>query len=350
MQIEVPVHPSEAIIIDGGRPYIAIEDLAYQTQLFQDSSHSSDPQEWENRLHEIQRRHAPNRSTFVSIGARAINEQLEAIAIDKIKNNGHGVVHLDRYIGSQATEQAFFRLNLSRNTDNKIVSRNGTSESPTQQFDDVGLWAQKNDIEAITLMDDVLTFGNTLPFIISELQDRLPHTAFHILVGIAASGGVWNGLERIRDECSIEPEYLIKAVPGEAEVGGTKGMALPVSRDLTIFGGKAGLNGLSYPYFLPFCIPQASIIRSESVIEASQELLDFNIDLVAQLSQNRTPLTIGEMLLHNCGTPYTNIEGLEQALDLPDHQTTAVDYLNSCRDAVTDNRSVIERKIEEKSL
>jgi hypothetical protein len=334
----VPASHELPPLIDSPYPQVAIKDLLEIGQSFDSSLTSYDIEPFEIALHESLRQYAPENTTFYAVGATNLSETLEAMAeaeTQRIEQNV-GVVHLDKYIGANSDNPSYFRLNVSRGADNKLVSRVGTLATPEEQMGTLVQWAQTGNYDQLVLVDDVLAFGSTVPPLIEKLRGHLPDTEFRLLVGLAASGGAWRGFEKVQEDTGITPEYLTKIIPSKAIENGTKGMSIPVSRDLTLFGGKAGKHEsgaqLSYPYFMPFSMPLASLLEPKRQLEASYAMLDFNDMLVASLEARiGRELNIGDLVAADFGVPLTSIDSLKEVMQPPSSETTLSDYLEYAR-------------------
>lgn len=123
-------------------------------------------------------------------------------------------------------------------------------------------------------------------------------------------------------------------------------MALPVSRDLTLFGGrvtnlKGGLQ-LIHPYMLPFSKPMPSIIRPEYQIEASQKLLEFSKVIVNTIEEySEAVLHIGDLIDKNTGIPYTALRCLNDTMCMPTYDVSLADYLDYSLAILNENKDTI---------
>jgi hypothetical protein len=336
--------------IDTSYPSISIGDLEDIADIIVPGVDSEITAELEVRLQEIKQAIAPSDidSSFYYISSRNLATPLEAIADEEVKRTdcNVGIVHLDKFIGLHQNHPNFTRLNISRNPDNKLVSRVGTKEDPEQQLTALVSWAKHYAIDEMIFIDDVVAFGSTLPPLLNRLRAELPQAEFRILAGIAASGGTWRGIEKIQEETGIEVEYLTKALVSPKVEGSSSGLAIPVSRDLTLFGGKAGQKEdgtpLSYPYFLPFSKPLPSLIASDKVIESAVVLHDFNMHLCATLQSTLgRELIVGDLIERGLGVPVSSLECLKGKMRFPHSQTPLLEYLKYTREVFEDNVDIV---------
>ena len=275
---------------------------------------------------------------------------LENLAEDEVKrsNKTIGVIHIDRHIGQLQQGCQFTRLNVSRDSRGQLTPRTGSTTSVEQQLQNIISWANNQQLEEVLFIDDVVAFGDTLPIIIQKLHEKglSKDIKLRAAVGIAASGGVWEGIEKTYEKTGIEVEYLTKVNASPEIPGKSLGMALPVSRDLTLFGGrvtnlKGGLQ-LIHPYMLPFSKPMPSIIRPECQIEASQKLLEFSKVIVNTIEEySEAVLHIGDLIDKNTGIPYTTLRCLNNTMCMPAYDTSLADYLDYSLAILNENKDTI---------
>lgn len=339
-------------VIDEPYPHVSIGDLYEVSQALDPTVTCDDVSYLELALDAIKRDFAPDGSTFYYVGAASLSAQLESMAEAETarKDLNVGVVHLDKYIGASSSNPDFYRLDVSRNSRDELVSRVGVHLSPEEQLKGLASWSERRGHEEVVLVDDVLAFGSTVPPLIRELRDKLPAAKFRLLTGIAASGGVWRGIERVFEQTGITAEYLTKVCASPPVEGGTRGMAIPVSRDLTLFGGKTGLLGagmqVSYPYFLPFSRPMPSLIKSDRQFEASRALLDFNDDFAAFLSTRlgRTAV-VGDLVPNKFGMPHSSLKCMSAKMVIPESSTSLADYIMYARGIMETNHRAISEEL-----
>lgn len=337
-------------LIDTPYPSISIGDLRDTTALLLPGG--LDPavlEALEARLHDIKQAIAPDiEPSFYYVSAEQLAVPLETFAARETERTDRkvGVVHLDKFIGTKQTGENFSRLNISRDPDNKIVARTGTIESPEEQLAALVAWARERQFDELLFVDDVVAFGNTFPPLLKILETQLPNTTFRILAGIAASGGTWRGIEKIHEETGIDVEYLTKVLVSPKIEGGSSGLAIPISRDLTVLGGKTRRQEdgtqLSYPYFLPFSKPLPGLIGAEKHMDSAHALLEFNqlyCD-VLQAELGRT-VTISDLITSGLGIPTSSLACLEGKMELPHPDTPLQDYLRYASTILEDNREAI---------
>lgn len=325
-------------VIEVPYPSVSIGDLK-ETLTTTATFRQAEIEDFESILNSIKQEHAPHESNFYYVPASSIAHHLEHSAMREIEQSegDTGVVHLDKAIGLQQDAHPHVaRLNLSRNPQNRLIPRTGTSETAEEQIDAIKEWVRQNNLQEVILIDDVVAFGDTLPTIIDLLRDDIDDVNFRVQVGLASSGGIWRGIETIRERAGIETEYLTKIVASPQIEGGSRGMAVPVSRDFTLFGGKASQDPsgrhLSHPYFLPFSKPIPSFIRSERIIEASIDFLNFSEFLVNKIEANTgREYTLGDLRRQNFGIPSSSLACLREVMEVPTDETTLRDFIDYSR-------------------
>lgn len=315
-------------------PYISLQDLDPVIKTLAPNMSTDQTSEIENELHEIQVKFAPNLATFYKVNANQLSEQLEQrISHELLRDDRKvGIVNLDKEIAKSIDSEDIFRLNVSRSSDNKLVARIGTAKSPDEQISELANWAQNADYSEILFVDDVLAFGDTIPILVQQLKNRLPDLPIRLLVGIAASGGKWNGIQNVEQKTDIIPEYLMRVEASPAIENVTTGMAIPTSRDLTLLGGKVGVGPsdepVALPYFLPFSQPLRSLIATEQDVPSSRAILAFNDEMFRKIEKNNgTTLTIGDLALKGFGTPYTSLDNYRDKLRIPAREMNVRDYI-----------------------
>ncbi|HSX16220.1 MAG TPA: hypothetical protein VLF40_05490 [Candidatus Saccharimonadales bacterium] len=330
-------------------PCIAIGDLYEVAHSLGTDVAQAEVDAFELRLDTLRRVIAPvDNATFYYTSAGGLSAPLEALAGQETARADRAVdvIHLDKYIGQGSENSAFFRLNVSRDSDDKLVSRVDTAATVDEQLAALADWAKTGAYQELVLVDDVLAFGSTIPQLVEKLRQDLPGVDFRLLVGLAATGGEWRGIENIQEKTGIQPENLVKIHASPAVPNSTKGMSIPVSRDMTIFGGKAGTAAsgarLSYPYLLPFSKPMRSLFHTDKRVENSLQLLEFNDGFVRAIETGLgRPLTIGDMLAAGYAVPGSTLKCLEGKLELPSPTTTLTDFIAHARDVVEQNAQVI---------
>ncbi len=325
--------------IDTPYPYICLQDLHESFRTLVPDMSEEECAFLESELFFMQNRFAPENSNFYSISTSFISEQLEKLVEQEVSRSdiNVGVVHMDKAMGSKSESPRYFQLNLSRASDGTLASRIGCEETPEEQMNNLCLWARSGLYDEILFVDDVLAFGETTSTLFDVVRGHIDHTKIRLLVGVASSGGVWRGIQKIEEENGIAPEYLVRVEASPEVEGGSKGMAIPTSRDLTLIGGKVGPKILkqntSMPYFLPFSEPLSSIIRTDAAKEASLDLLDFNSTIFEKFENHLgKPLRIGDLALKGFGIPYTSLPEYRQKLQFPSTDQKIRDYIAQAKD------------------
>ena len=337
-------------IIDDPYPYVSMRDL-HATSIALAPGISKDiTDNLENILQEVREFAAPDASTFYDVDADVISRLLEKRVDEEINRNDItvGVIHMDRHIGANQHGSNVIRLDISRDSKKQLTSRVGAKTGIGQQLSEAIGWANAIKPNEIIFVDDVVAFGDTLPVIVDKLRvaGLSDDIKIRALVGLAASGGSWKGLEKMQDVAGIDTEYLTKIIASPEIPGGSLGMAIPVSRDLTLLGGKVSTlddgSKRTHPYILPFSKPLASIMRPEVQFEASRKLLAFNYLLIETLEQytGRT-LYIQDLVDKNLGVPVTNLDFLSGIMEEPDRKATLADYISYSLDILDKNKELI---------
>lgn len=314
-------------------PFIAIGDLDTMTnRVIPSRSNNVDIDLFQKRLLNIQRKYAPRESTFYYVPHKNLVSAVEARVYDQVGNdNSVGIINLDRYIFEFVDLANHIRLELSRGVDNKLTTRPGSTSSKDQQLEMLKFWLQTGDYQKIILVDDVIAFATTLPSIIELIRRHLPNAQVNAISGICSSKENWSGKEKL-ERLGVQTDAVITAIASPSEEGSVRGMAVPDSRDSTVFGGKVGVSlegkNLSFPYFYPFSIPNLSLIREDSRFPASMDWIEFNIDLIEYINGliNRQ-MTIHDLELGGFGIPSTSIEQIKEILPVPQSEDTLLDYL-----------------------
>lgn len=324
------------------RPYICLQDLELTLPRVAPNLSRRAIQAFEDELYEIEAKFAPQGVAVTNLNAAHLGEALErrAFELHEQADGKLGVIYMDGDVGRADTKGA--RLNLSRALNGEVVERIGTSQTPDQQFLEIERWREAHGHESLLLVDDVLAFGDTLQMVagrIKEVAPKLVESPIKVLTGVTSSGGVWRGLETAQ-ELGFDVEYIQKANAGGVIEGLSKGLAIPTSRDLTLFGGKVGTERLagfrtSHPYLWPFADAAPSIIDVDRRKAAATELLDFNERLIEQIDASEgTPLTLGTMAMRGFGIPAVNAESGKGNFTQPsqlDDSTTLAEYIAEVR-------------------
>ena len=341
-------------IIDTPYPYISMRDLRATSTALAPDTPKDVTDNLENILQELRESSAPEGSTFYIADGDAMNKLLEKRVDDEVSRHdiSVGVIHMDRHIGANQQGSGVIRLDISRDRNNQLTSRAGADASVEEQLLRVVDWANTTKPDEIIFVDDVVAFGDTLPVIVDELRTTglSEDIKIRALVGLAASGGSWNGLEKMQDTAGIDTEYLTKIIASPEIPGKTLGMAIPVSRDLTLLGGKVSTldDGAKriHPYILPFSKPLSSIIRPEIQLDASKKLLAFNHLLIETLEQYaRRTLRIQDLIDKNLGVPATSLDFLDGIMEAPDSRTPLTDYISYALSVLDENEELILQNV-----
>lgn len=324
------VRPPE--FIDSKNPFIAIGDLDVVTEkvspVFQGDKGIAG---FQARILALQAEHAPDDCSFYYVPQRELLSRVEAKVLDF--GPDVAVLNFDRYIFGNTQPRNYLKLELSRGADNKLIQRPGSSLNKDQQLQLLVEWLKAGDFKKVLLVDDVIAFATTSPPIAEIIRQALPEAEINAVAGICSSQGNWAGKERL-EALGIQVESVITARASEPVEGGTSGMAIPDSRDSTIFGGKIGQSpdgtALSYPYFLPFSTPTTSLMKAELRGIASLEWLQINIDLVQYMDGRLgRPLIFQDLLNNGFGIPYTSIDAFKPVISIPDASESVLVYLQN---------------------
>ena len=272
----------------------------------------------------IQKQFTPRKATYYQLSASAINKTLdEKLEMELARQDKTGVLILDRYIGREINANGnLFRLELSRAADGSgLTARPGSKIPVNEQVEQLISWVRGGQFDELLIVDDVLAFGDTSVYLIHLLQEGLsgtPGPRLRMLVGLAAFGGGWKGAETLKDHTGIGIEYLYKLLASDKNEW-SSGMAVPASRDFTIFGGKilSEEDGKqkSVPYFLPFQKTVSSFVTLGREQELGKKFLAFNLALVTLLDQKiGRKLTLGDLDEMGFGIPTSLIPKVRERL------------------------------------
>lgn len=315
-------------------PFVAIGDIAIVTGKIS-PIFLKDPKigNFQHRLLQLQKKYAPKGSTFYYIPQQDLVREIEA----KVEKAGkrEGVINFDRYIFQKDAPKNYIRLELSRGADNQLVVRPGSTVSKEDQIKTLESWLRLGRFKKIVFVDDVVAFATTFPPIIEIIRKILPDVEISVVAGICSSKGIWSGKEKL-EQLKLSVDAVVIAEASAAIEGSTSGMAIPDSRDSTIFGGKVGVlqdgRALSYPYFYPFSVPTTSLMSAETRKKASLEWIDFNINLVSHINRKmKRQLLISDLIANGFGIPYTSIEEFRQDIPVPDNNMSMLQYLKFIR-------------------
>lgn len=129
-------------------------------------------------------------------------------------------------------------------------------------------------------------------------------------------------------------------------------MSIPVSRDMTVFGGKVGFHkekGLHtiHPYFLPYSKPKKATLASDlNGGERSFRLLEFSYRMVSLIDSYREHgLTIGDLIEQRIGVPFTNLKSLEGKIAWPNANKLLLDYIKDNQTVLRENLNAVLEEI-----
>jgi hypothetical protein len=243
-------------LIDVPYPCFAIADLPEIISKLSPATPEERKIALQEEFLQIQKTYLDSGFTLLSIDSRILGMQVTQEAEDIAQSDlSIGIVNMDRSICTDCHGSQFFHLNVSRGEKEGLAFRPGIIETPQQQVDSLIEWVKTNNFREVVLVDDVLAYGDTMVPLIKQLQDQLSNVSINVLVGIASSQGKWSGIEKVLEKTGVVVQCLslVKASP---ENEWSTGMSIPVSRDLTIFGGKVGIDDETnlhtiFPYLLP---------------------------------------------------------------------------------------------------
>lgn len=339
------------IIIDTPYPYIALGDLQEIITHISLSLNSSTANQFQEQLFNILKTMAPEPATFYAFLSSQINQDI-TISLQKaiIQTPNTALVILDRYIKAPIKAKNVFQLEVSRNANGGLIARPGFNTPPSIQIDNLSSWINQIQPDQVIMVDDVLAFADTSVPLVQMIQQKLPQTKIRFISGIASSQGAWSGIETLKIKTGIQAESVIVA-KASPETNWTTGLAIPTSRDFTVFGGKI-VTGLlpdipfSLPYFLPFSIPQASFLLDKDILPVSIQLLKFNLDFVTSLNQSlKRQLTLNDLHSLGFGIPLVSLESLQDVSRPLDINTNLLDYLLYCQCLLKTNTQSIIKEI-----
>lgn len=320
-------------------PFVVLQDLGSTIPPLVPDFSQEQADEFEQNLFAIERQFAPDDSTFYTVNSQQLTADTQRLVNDYVASRSGrqvGVLCLDRDIFENRKGNDFYRLQLSRSPNQELVRRRNCSLTPDEQFEQLQAWVQNNEFDELVVVDDVLAFGETAEKIVGTVQMTKPNIQLQYVVGIASEGGSWRGSERAQELTGRDPIAVYTVAASEEIEGGSKGMAIPTSRDLTLLGGKSGKDDTGeqrcYPYFLPFSKPLASIVRAEASAEASREFLLYNRTLFAELGRVAgRDIVLSDLALYAAGVPGTSLDEYRDkiAMTTQDKSMRIVDFIDS---------------------
>lgn len=317
-------------------PYVVLADFEHVFGRFEGVLGKNKVDEFERKLANVLAKVSPDLTNLVSLKVKnVIDEVVRRINIERENGDKVGVVQLDRYIvGNENSD--YFRIEVSRGVNGGLVSRPGCTDSVDDQFAALADWALEGKYKKLIIVDDVLAFGDTLTPMIKGFQELIPETELKVLVGLAASGGGWQGIERVTSETGVEVEAVTIVKAGE-ENEWTSGMAMPALRDFTFLGGKISTDERTgkrqnFPYFLPFSVPVISFMPKERRYEAAVEMMSISIEVVEEMNKCLgRDLTMQDLQDAGFGLPSVKLECLQKEKWDPESGDSVWEYLQYCR-------------------
>lgn len=327
------IRSAERIEVD--YPYVVLADFEHVFGRFESILGKISVDRYEREVAAILSDVSPDLTNFVGLEVKKIIDNLvERIESEVGGRSNVGVVQLDRYIGGYG--ENYFRLEVSRGVNGGLVARPGCDIGVDSQFANLAEWAIKGNYKRLLVIDDVLAFGDTLVPLLNGFKELIPETDLKVMVGLAASGGGWQGLERVNSETRVEVEAVVTVKAGE-ENEWTSGMAMPALRDFTFLGGKIAVEEgtgrrQNFPYFMPFSLPVVSFMPKERRYDASRRMMDVSIRVVEEMnSVLGRDLTIGDLQVAGFGTPSVKMECLQQVKWNPGTGDSVWEYLQYCK-------------------
>lgn len=326
-------------------PYVVLADFEHVFGRFETVLGNNKIDKFETRVANVLAKVSPDLTNFVTLKIKGVIDEVEArIKNERAKGGKIGVVQLDRYIDGDKAED-YFRIEVSRGVAGGLVPRPGCEIPVEKQFENLANWVVEGNYDSLLIVDDVLAFGDTLTPMLNGFKELSPKTKLKVLVGLAASGGGWNGLERVQNETGVEVEAVTVVKAGE-ENEWTSGMAMPALRDFTFLGGKIWTDEntgerLNYPYFLPFSLPVISFMPKERRYEAAVELMDISIAVVEEMDETiGRKMTMKDLQEAGFGMPSVKLECLQEDKWTPEKGDSVWEYLQY-------NKYLLESKAEE---
>lgn len=317
-------------------PYVVLADFEHVFGRFEGILGDAKVDEFERKVAGVLAKVSPDLTNLVSLKIRKITDEVEnrierERSTAMLKGERVGVVQLDRYINGD-DEGNCFRLEVSRGVNGGLVSRPGCIETVDEQFEALANWVVEGKYNKLLVVDDVLAFGDTLTPMLNGFKELIPETKLKVLVGLAASGGGWKGLERVTEETGVEVEAVTVVKAGE-ENEWTSGMAMPALRDFTFLGGKISTDEKTgkrqnFPYFMPFSVPVLSFMPKERRYDAALEMMDISIGVVEEMNKDLgRDLTMKDLQDAGFAMPSVNLACLQEEKWSPEDNDSVWEYL-----------------------
>lgn len=335
--------------IEVSYPYVVLADFEHVFGRFEGIIGDKRVDEFEKKVANVLTDVSPDLTNMVKLKVKNIIGEVEK-RIEKEQGCGDkvGVIQLDRYIdGAESAD--YFRLEVSRGVAGGLVPRPGCDVSVDEQFRNMAEWALSGGYDRLLIVDDVLAFGDTLTPMLKGFKELIPETKLKVLVGLAASGGGWKGLERVTEETGVEVEAVTIVKAGE-ENEWTSGMAMPALRDFTFLGGKIAVdekNGMrqNFPYFVPFSVPVISFMPKERRYDAGVAMLSISIEVVEEMNKKLgRDLLMKDLIEAGFGVPSIKLECLKDLKWEPSENDSVWEYLQYCRYLLKEHSSEIKRE------
>ncbi len=321
-------------------PYVVLADFEHVFGRFEGIIGDSKVDDFERRVAKILAEVSPDFTNTVNLKVKNVIDEVERrIEIERNSGGRVGFIQLDRYIDGRENEDCF-RLEVSRGVSGGLVSRPGCELSVDDQFEAMAEWVVAGNYDRLVVVDDVLAFGDTLTPMLNGFKELIPETKLKVLVGLAASGGGWKGVERVKEEAGVDVEAVTVVKAGE-ENEWTSGMAMPALRDFTFLGGKISIDEVTgrrqnFPYFLPFSAPVISFMPKERRYEAGLEMIDISIEVVEEMNKNLGRyLTIKDLQDAGFGIPSIKLDCLQEVKWVPEEEDSVWEYLQYCKYLMT---------------
>ncbi len=313
-------------------PYVVLADFEHVFGRFEGIIGDKKVDEFERKVASVLAYASPDLTNMVKLKVKNVIDEVES-RIQKERSSGGkvGVIQLDRYIdGNEDVD--YFRLEVSRGVAGGLVSRPGCDISVDEQFRNMAEWVLDGEYDRLLIVDDVLAFGDTLTPMLNGFKELIPETKLKVLVGLAASGGGWRGLERVTEETGVEIEAVTIVKAGE-ENEWTSGMAMPALRDFTFLGGKIANDEVTgrrqnFPYFVPFSVPVISFMPKEKRYDAGVAMLDISIEAVEEMNRNLgRDLVVRDLVEAGFGIPSIKLACLQEFKWEPGEDDSVWEYL-----------------------
>lgn len=336
--------------IEVSYPYVVLADFEHVFGRFEGIIGDKKVDEFERKVANVLADASPDLTNMVKLRVKNVIDEVEN-RIEKERSAGGkvGIIQLDRYIDGDENGD-YFRLEVSRGVVGGLVPRPGCNLSVEDQFRNMAEWVLNGEYDRLLIVDDVLAFGDTLTPMLNGFKELVPETKLKVLVGLAASGGGWKGLERVAEETGVEVEAVTIVKAGE-ENEWTSGMAMPALRDFTFLGGKISSDEATdrrqnFPYFIPFSVPVISFMPKEKRYDAGVSMLSISIEVVEEMNKNLgRDLVIKDLIEAGFGVPSIKLVCLQEFKWEPSENDSVWEYLQYCRYLLNEYSTEIKREV-----